>query len=94
LKRQLQIDKVFETRLISLLSGKCIQLKLEGYALSSARRTPPATKVLNFPFQRHSYCLERAAGTTPSAAMLQANSSGLLDEKNTKKNGIVPIIVG
>lgn len=62
-KRQLQIDKVFATRLISLLSGKFIHLKQneEDKHPHSVRKTPPATELLNFLFQRCSYYSERAA---------------------------------
>lgn len=67
---------------------------MEGYALGSVRRTPPATKVLNFPFQRHSCCSEGAAGTALLAAVLQTNSSSLLGEKDTNKNVIITIIMG
>lgn len=62
-ERQLQIDKVFETLLISLLSGKFIHLKQneEDKHPHSVRKTPPATELLKFLFQRCSYYLERTA---------------------------------
>lgn len=72
-KRQLQIDKVFETRLISLLSGKCIRLKPneEDKQPCPVRKTPPATELLNLLFQRCSYCLERALTLLKQGSRLQ-----------------------
>lgn len=72
-ERQLQIDKVFETRLISLLSGKFIHLKQneEDKQPCWVRKTPPATELLNFLFQRCSYYLERATTLLKQGSRLQ-----------------------
>lgn len=72
-ERQLQIDKVFEMRLISLLSGKFIHLKQneEDKQPCWVRKTPPATELLNFLFQRCSYYLERATTLLKQGSRLQ-----------------------
>lgn len=77
-----------------MLSGKFIHLKQDekDKHSRSARRTPPATELLNFLFQRHSYCSERATTRLKQLSRLQClRMSSTKGKKKINRNAIMII---